>query len=91
VEVHKCGIVRRSGDNLQKKVLWKVKEYLGRQEREGEFYGGGWMRCTSSGQVTETGAGIYKRAVAKLVCGTKWTVCGLPAAISLLFWLNWAA
>jgi hypothetical protein len=49
------------------------------------------MRCTSSGQAAETGVGIYKRAVTKLVCETEWTVCGLPVAISLLFWLNWAA
>jgi hypothetical protein len=28
VEVRQCGIVRRSGENVPKMVIWKVKEHL---------------------------------------------------------------
>jgi hypothetical protein len=28
VEERQCGIVRRSGENVRKTVLWKVKEHL---------------------------------------------------------------
>jgi hypothetical protein len=28
VEVRQCGTVRKSGENVRKTVLWKVKEHL---------------------------------------------------------------
>jgi hypothetical protein len=28
VEVRQCGIVRKSGENVRKTVLWKAKEHL---------------------------------------------------------------